>query len=108
MARRVVGVRVVQVVSCQQRKVQLLSEPQQVGHGAAFDIDSVVHNLTVEILFAEDVTEVGSSLFGLAVLAKANARLDLAARASGGRDQAGAVHPEKFAVHPGLEVVAID
>src|SRR5690606_2750054 len=61
-----------------------------------------------EVLLTEDVAKIGGSLLGLFVLSQADAGLDLATGASGGRDEAVAVLGEQLAVHPRLEVVALD
>ncbi len=108
MARRVVLVRVVQVVRGDEREAQVLREPVQVGHDAALDAEPVVHDLAEVVLGPEDVAEVRRGLHGLVVLAEAEARLHLAGRAAGGGDEALRVGAEQLAVHAGLEVVALE
>ncbi len=105
---RVVRVRVVQVVRGDERETEILREPDEIRHDALLDPETVIHDLGEVVLLAEDVTELGGGRDRLAILAEPEPRLHLAARASGGRDQAFAVGLQQFAVHAGLEVVALD
>ena len=88
VALGVVGVRVVQVVRGDERQVELLREAQQVVHDAPLDAEAVVHDLGEVVLLAEDVAVVGCRLHGLVVLPEPQARLHLARRAAGRRDEA--------------------
>ena len=58
----VAGVRVVEVIGCDEREIQLSGEAQQVVHCALLDVDSVVHDFGEEIVFAENVPEVRGRL----------------------------------------------
>ena len=76
------GVGVVQVVGGQQRELQVLGQAQEVGTGAALDLDAVVHELAEEVVRAEDVAVVGGGLARLLVLADLQPAVDLARRAA--------------------------
>ena len=76
---RVVLVRVVQVVGGDQREVEVLREPQQVGHDPPLDAEAVVHDLGEVVVLAEDVAELGRRLAGRVVLAEPQPGLHLAA-----------------------------
>ena len=68
----------------------------------------MIHDLGIEIASAEDISEIGCRLFGFFVLAEPQARLHLTADAPGCRDNALAVLTQQLAIHPGLEVEALN
>ncbi len=108
VSRRVVGVGVVQVVGGQEGNIHFLGQAQQVGNGPALDIDAMVHNLSEEVLFAEDVLELSRGLFCLVILPETQARLHLATHTTGGGDNTLRVLREQLAVHAGFEVKALN
>ncbi len=79
--------RVVRVVGGDQRDVEVFREPQQIGHHAPLDRQSVVHDLGEVVLLAEQVLELGRGGARGVVLPETQARLDLTGRAAGGRDR---------------------
>ena len=99
---------VVQVVGGQQRQRQLLGQLEQVLAHDPLDVDAVVHQLEVVVVLADDVAHVRGVLDRLVPLPHPQPGLDLPRRAAGGRDEPLAVGLEQLAVHPRLEVVALD
>ena len=104
----VVLVGVVQIVGADQRDAEVLGDPQQIRHHAAFDRQPVIHDLGEVVLFAEELLELRGRRSCGVVLAETQTGLHLARRAAGRGDQALAVFLQQLAVHAGLEVVALD
>ena len=100
-------VRVVRVVSRDERNVEVFREPQQIGHHAALDREPVIHDLGEVVLFAEDVLELRRRGAGGVVLPEPQAGLHLTRGAARRGDQPRAVGLQQLAVHAGLEVVAL-
>ena len=108
VGRRFGARRVVQVVGGDQREVEVLGQPQQVLADAALDGQAVVHQLHEVAVGPEDVAELGRAGDRLVVLAQPQVGLDLPRRAAGRGDEPLAVGVEQLAVHPRLEVVALE
>ena len=98
---------VVRVIGDQQRNVQPLGQPQQVGSHLLLDRDTMVHQLAEVVLLAEDGLVGTRGLAGLLELPQAQSGLHLARRASGGGNDATGILGHQFAVHAGLHVVAL-
>ena len=104
--RRVGGVvflaGVVQVVGGDEGQVQLLGEAVQILLDVAFNVQAVVHDLAVEVIFAENIAEFTRRLDRLVELTQAQARLNLTGGAAGGGNQALRVGLQHLAVHTRL------
>ena len=104
--RRVGGVvflaGVVQVVGGDEGQVQLLGEAVQILLDVAFNVQAVVHDLAVEVIFAENIAEFARRLDRLVKLPQTQARLNLTGRAAGGGNQALRVGLQHLAVHTRL------
>ena len=100
-------VRVVRVVGRDERDVEVFREPQQIGHDASLDRETVVHDLGEIVLFAEDVLELGRRRSRSVVLPESKPRLHFTRRTPRRRDEARTIGLQQFAVHARLEVVAL-
>ena len=98
---------VVRVIGDQQRNVQPLGQPQQVGSHLLLDRDTMVHQLAEVVLLAEDVLVGGRGLAGFLELPQTQSGLHLTRRTSGGGNDATGVLGHQFAVHAGLHVIAL-
>ncbi len=108
VGRRVLLVRVVQVVGGDERQVEVLGQPEQVGADPGLDLQAVLHQLEVVVAGPEDVAELRRSRARLVVLAEPQEGLHLAGRAAGGGDQPARVGLQQLAVHPGLVEEALE
>ena len=108
MSAGIVLTHVVQVVGRDQRQVQILSDPQQVGAVAGFYVEVVVHEFDIEVVLAQDVAEVSGGGYRAVVLPGPQPHVDLTAGAPGGGDEAFAVPVQQFPVESRLAVVPLD
>ena len=93
---------VVQVVGGNEGQVQLLGEAVQILLDVALNVQAVVHDLAVEVIFAENIAEFARRLDRLVELPQAQACLNLTGGAAGGRNQALRVGLQHLAVHTRL------
>src|SRR5664279_3844384 len=98
---------VVQVVSGDQRQVELLGDLDQAGEGLPLDVDAVLHQLDVVVAPPEDLGVRTGGPLGAGVVAPDQQLGHLSAGAAGGPDHPVGVSSEQLAVHPGLVVVAL-
>ena len=108
MRRRVLLVGVVQVVGGDDRQVEVLGQPEQVGADPGLDLQAVVHQLEVVVARPEDVAELRRGRARLVVPSEPQEGLHLARRAAGRGDEPAGVGLEQLAVHPGLVEEALE
>ena len=94
----VLGFGVVQIVGRDHRQAEFLAEVEQPFSHTGFDAETVIHQLEEEVVLAEDVSELGRTCDCLVVVTDSEPGLDLAGRASGGRNQTAGVLAQQFAV----------
>ncbi len=92
---------VVAVVGGHQGRVHELRQAQEVGTGASFELDAVVHDLDVEVLGPEDVPQLGRLPHGLVPLPQTHARLDGPRGAAGEDDEPLVIALQQFLVRAG-------
>ena len=107
MSLGIFGLGVMEVVGRQQRQAEILGQAQQVLHGLALDVDAVIHDLAVEVLRTEDVSELRRSLDSLAVLPLTQPGLYLTASTTSRADQTLPVGRQQLTIDSWLEVVAL-
>ena len=105
---RIMSMRVVQVIGGEKWQVELFRQTDEVSDVAALNLDAVVHDFDEEVLFAEDVSELGCGLKCLIVLPEAQTCLNLATDTARGCDNPLGKALQQFAVHTRLEVVALN
>ena len=108
MRSGIVRVRVVKIIRGQKRHIKLFRELDEVEHRATFNVDAMVHYLGEEVLFAEDILELGCRLTRLVIKTKPKLGLNLATDTTGSRDDAFGVLAEQLAVHARLEVKTLN
>src|SRR5699024_263498 len=108
VALRIILVRVMQVVGCKERDAEILRDVEQLGLNSTFDLKAVIHDLAVEIVFAENVLELCGRGAGLIELAQSQAGVDLTGGATGRCDDTLRVALQELTIEARLEVVAFD
>ncbi len=101
-------VHVVQVVGRQQRSVEILRDPQQLGVRAQLLGDAVILHLDEEVLRPEDALEPPGQLDGLGVVVLQQRLEHHPAEASRRGDEPLGVTLEQLPIHPRLVVVALE
>jgi len=104
----VLGMHVVQVVGGDQRRADLLGQPEQIGAHLRLDRQAVIHQFDVEVLLAEDRLELAGRGHRLVEHAEPQIGLHLTRRAATGGDQAVVVLVQQFPIGARLVELALE
>ena len=109
VARGMVFRDVVAVVGDDRLDAELAADVEQAVTHTALDLESVLHQLEIEVLLTEDLLPFGGRFESFAVMTETQTGLDLAGRTPRGRDDALGVFGDEVGVHAGpLAELALD